>query len=339
MELSLQLGTHASRAGHLELTEQHRAYNSVMVEEAKERNPDEPPEEPLVESEGPLQEQNISVHNDLLLRQNIGNGQPEQDHYYLYYQQQRSESERRAFLSAAVFRAIYETVYLTPVLALYILNSGKDCGTSLKALVFSEIMLRLFCFNIIRFPLLIFSKRSAYLLCAYKIFAILKFFLMFLWCTLFIILFWISKPDCMKKGSLLFVASLLVLAQCVMELVMKIFLFSYLIILAATHRLNPEMRALSKMRLSPRLITKIITKLKFLQLKDAELDKNQDICCICLENFQDDPDAIFLPCNKKHIFHYPCISEWVLTQPSCPMCKSVLSAKAIEGAIKELRSK
>jgi hypothetical protein len=40
-------------------------------------------------------------------------------------------------------------------------------------------------------------------------------------------------------------------------------------------------------------------------------------CTICLEDITSDMD--FLPC--AHVFHRACISDWIVNNPHCPMCK------------------
>ena len=48
-----------------------------------------------------------------------------------------------------------------------------------------------------------------------------------------------------------------------------------------------------------------------------------DTWSICLESFKNDPDKllIFLPCDKRHIFHEECILSWLHRKKQCPLCK------------------
>ena len=45
-------------------------------------------------------------------------------------------------------------------------------------------------------------------------------------------------------------------------------------------------------------------------------------CVICLENYQTKEKITRLNCN--HTFHYKCLSLWVKTQNTCPLCRFTL---------------
>ncbi|MED6204767.1 hypothetical protein PIB30_012004 [Stylosanthes scabra] len=50
----------------------------------------------------------------------------------------------------------------------------------------------------------------------------------------------------------------------------------------------------------------------FLQPDDSE-------CCICLSPYVDGAELYRLPCT--HHFHCGCISRWLRTKATCPLCK------------------
>ncbi|TYZ64264.1 hypothetical protein PybrP1_003129 [[Pythium] brassicae (nom. inval.)] len=60
--------------------------------------------------------------------------------------------------------------------------------------------------------------------------------------------------------------------------------------------------------------------------RDDEPSSAEEICPICLIEFEDDEDVRNLPC--RHIFHVPCIDEWFRRNTSCPMCKSDVDLEA-----------
>ncbi|TMW55943.1 hypothetical protein Poli38472_008591 [Pythium oligandrum] len=59
-----------------------------------------------------------------------------------------------------------------------------------------------------------------------------------------------------------------------------------------------------------------------------DLQNNEDVCPICLIEFEEDEDVRNLPC--KHIFHVACIDEWLKRNTTCPMCKNNLDVEVVE---------
>ena len=47
---------------------------------------------------------------------------------------------------------------------------------------------------------------------------------------------------------------------------------------------------------------------------------DEDICCICLDNFSDTNNIKTLKCN--HFFHSDCIYQWIQEKKICPLCKT-----------------
>ena len=44
----------------------------------------------------------------------------------------------------------------------------------------------------------------------------------------------------------------------------------------------------------------------------------KDICCICLDKLNNNIKT--LSCNHK--FHINCLNQWILSNPTCPMCRT-----------------
>mmetsp|Transcript_11579 Transcript_11579/g.15676 ORF Transcript_11579/g.15676 Transcript_11579/m.15676 type:complete len:121 (+) Transcript_11579:638-1000(+) len=63
---------------------------------------------------------------------------------------------------------------------------------------------------------------------------------------------------------------------------------------------------------------------------DANVFKSQDSCMICLVNFDEDALVTPLPCDIRHYFHTGCIEQWLVLNPSCPLCKSPVTVEEIE---------
>ena len=57
-----------------------------------------------------------------------------------------------------------------------------------------------------------------------------------------------------------------------------------------------------------------LDEFKLTKLKNS----NKDRCSICLENFKDKVQCLYLPC--MHLFHSICIMHWLLEHEKCPEC-------------------
>ena len=57
-----------------------------------------------------------------------------------------------------------------------------------------------------------------------------------------------------------------------------------------------------------------LDEFKLTKLKNS----NKDKCSICLENFKDKVQCLYLPC--MHLFHSICIMHWLLEHETCPEC-------------------
>jgi len=74
---------------------------------------------------------------------------------------------------------------------------------------------------------------------------------------------------------------------------------------------------------SPRLIKKVTTVAKF----SAECGiATEDACCaICLCEYVDGDELRFLNCN--HHFHSECVTDWLMMNKLCPICKTEIDKK------------
>ena len=44
-------------------------------------------------------------------------------------------------------------------------------------------------------------------------------------------------------------------------------------------------------------------------------------CCICLNDFKGEDQATVLKCDRRHIFHSPCILPALKRKLECPICR------------------
>ena len=52
-------------------------------------------------------------------------------------------------------------------------------------------------------------------------------------------------------------------------------------------------------------------------------------CAICLVDYTDEDDIIPLPCDDRHFFHAACITSWLESNNSCPLCKAPITQEAL----------
>ena len=67
----------------------------------------------------------------------------------------------------------------------------------------------------------------------------------------------------------------------------------------------------------------IINNLLVIKSNLSELSENEITCIICMDDFKNDEDVIYLPC--QHLFHRDCIYEWFKINDCCPTCKLKLT--------------
>ena len=78
-------------------------------------------------------------------------------------------------------------------------------------------------------------------------------------------------------------------------------------------------------------IKDLLLKAASLKLNPAELTADIE-CSIWYVPFEKEHNVINLPWSSKHIFHADCIGEWVKRNNTCPLCKTLITAKDIEEA-------
>ena len=76
------------------------------------------------------------------------------------------------------------------------------------------------------------------------------------------------------------------------------------------------------------LIHTCTTKKEF---KEDLLEKNNAMCAICLEDYNEGDEVRFLPCTDLHHFHVECVDQWLKKKKCCPLCKVNIDTKTVDG--------
>ena len=60
-----------------------------------------------------------------------------------------------------------------------------------------------------------------------------------------------------------------------------------------------------------------------LSINEQVLKDMEDACPICIDSYDDDPNAIFVGLVKKcgHYFHFECLWNWLELNQTCPICR------------------
>lgn len=67
-----------------------------------------------------------------------------------------------------------------------------------------------------------------------------------------------------------------------------------------------------------------LKNLPLITISEEDVEKNVQ-CAICMEDFSLNDKAKKLPC--KHMFHEPCIGEWLKLHGTCPVCRKNLNGE------------
>jgi hypothetical protein len=73
-------------------------------------------------------------------------------------------------------------------------------------------------------------------------------------------------------------------------------------------------------------IVKKIYKTRF----DPAAFQGEQACPICMVDFAEQDEITPLPCDEKHFFHTPCITQWITKENSCPLCKTRITLEGLE---------
>ncbi|KAH0472297.1 MAG: uncharacterized protein KVP18_004864 [Porospora cf. gigantea A] len=69
-------------------------------------------------------------------------------------------------------------------------------------------------------------------------------------------------------------------------------------------------------------LTKAASFLAPIPLGTSDTNDPPKECSVCLRNYSSDETVTLLPCNKFHLFHKACISEWFEKSRQCPLCRA-----------------
>ncbi len=135
-----------------------------------------------------------------------------------------------------------------------------------------------------------------------------------------------EEPECMDPKDNLFLAFSLwffKIAIWILTTFMIIIVIFLMISLIREFLLHPAFHG-------PGLPEDVINNLPLVKYKDyvdpsSQNKKKEDVCPICLEQFELDEDVRMIP-NCEHIYHVNCIKTWLDGNTICPYCRGEISS-------------
>ncbi|CAI2377390.1 unnamed protein product [Moneuplotes crassus] len=150
---------------------------------------------------------------------------------------------------------------------------------------------------------------------------------LFFWYTFMVILFFTKYNDCKESSFPLYLGLLLLVVESILYLIFFILISMLLCCIGILTSVICFIKWRNKN--NNKKISNLLLKAKGLR-KDPRECEHAEECCICFGEFGSDSKVICLPCNDKHYFHSKCISEWMKTRNSCPICKSVVTVELLK---------
>ena len=88
---------------------------------------------------------------------------------------------------------------------------------------------------------------------------------------------------------------------------------------------NLERALIESLEMQPTLSKKTDVKVDFKSENfDSEKMKENNSCCICLNNYNKKSIVVNIPsCN--HIIHKKCLEEWITYKDECPICRTKIN--------------
>lgn len=63
------------------------------------------------------------------------------------------------------------------------------------------------------------------------------------------------------------------------------------------------------------------------------------VCSICLDNFAQGQEIVATPCSGgRHIFHEPCLADWMRMSQTCPLCRTSLANRETTNSSNDART-
>lgn len=224
----------------------------------------------------------------------------------------------------------WDTVIGVFLFAMYMVDNNAEVGINAKFIIIFSASLKLGLMvpgYIIVYRLCMMRKlNSAYYVSYINILTVLYA----PWAIYCLVRFFDKDNDTKDKAGGLYLGMLYLMAEGMVILIVTACLALLLTCLSIfLCFIMRSSRSLERERLERNLqISNLISKIDVLHVTGRRFEQDE-LCCICLKNFEQDEEVIRLPCNKNHFFHKPCILDWMRISQTCPLCKTFITEEML----------
>lgn len=212
------------------------------------------------------------------------------------------------------------------ILIWLLVGVSKSCGGDTKGIVIAALIIK-FTFAIpVEWFFMQLIRRKVCKSTTITLLKLLTVFLFVAWYIYITIAFFSSSNDCKDEALALWIAHLLLVIEA-----FSIFLFVALMLMVfgcvccCVWMMCCAMREDKKQNIR---IKDLILGAASLKLNYDELN-SEEICTICIEEFNENDNIIRLPCDQRHLFHASCIGAWIETKTNCPICKAEFNQETL----------
>jgi hypothetical protein len=82
--------------------------------------------------------------------------------------------------------------------------------------------------------------------------------------------------------------------------------------------------------------TELLNRLVKGKVKPEDIDAGKE-CIICMIEYQPEDEVVQLPCDERHFFHADCITTWLRSNNSCPLCKKPITEQDLRNQRRQTR--
>ena len=188
-----------------------------------------------------------------------------------------------------------------------------------------------------------FSAYKVKRIICYKVFLFTTSVCILIWNIFLLVIFSFSAKDWKSNSSKLYAASIIIAVQSCYSVLMCCSAFCMLLtyflsnfFYRSFNRRSPNVILIQNSCYDCSIAHDIISKLERLKANNLNFTSGEDLWCICMDPMFENENVVFLPCHANHCMHYDWISEWIMNDSRCPICKQSITIEKIQETIDQM---